>query len=170
MCSEYRKLYNPENVYLAKDGGGAGNNWASGYGQVCRLNNLLFIFIEDLKKIKILVTLFLNRRLISISTRPPPPMAQPIGTVGNPLSLGGGVFSNLMDTSFAVHWCHCSAPFYSLLTIIYVHFPPVSPYVVVFLLFSSCYLFPFFIYLIPFFIFKYPPVLFLSFNLCLLRQ
>ncbi len=34
VCSEYRKLYNPENVYLAKDGGGAGNNWASGYGQV----------------------------------------------------------------------------------------------------------------------------------------
>jgi tubulin gamma len=34
LCSEYRKLYNPENVYLAKDGGGAGNNWASGYGQV----------------------------------------------------------------------------------------------------------------------------------------
>ena len=33
--SEYhaclRKLYNPENVYLAKDGGGAGNNWACGY-------------------------------------------------------------------------------------------------------------------------------------------
>ena len=26
-----RKLYNPENVYLAKDGGGAGNNWACGY-------------------------------------------------------------------------------------------------------------------------------------------
>jgi hypothetical protein len=34
VFSEYRKLYNPENVYLAKDGGGAGNNWASGYGQV----------------------------------------------------------------------------------------------------------------------------------------
>ena len=30
MNSEYKKLYNPENVYLAKDGGGAGNNWASG--------------------------------------------------------------------------------------------------------------------------------------------
>ena len=33
MNSEYNKLYNPENVYLAKDGGGAGNNWASGYSQ-----------------------------------------------------------------------------------------------------------------------------------------
>ena len=32
--SEYKKLYNPENIYLAKDGGGAGNNWASGYAQV----------------------------------------------------------------------------------------------------------------------------------------
>ena len=28
MTSEYKKLYNPENIYLAKDGGGAGNNWA----------------------------------------------------------------------------------------------------------------------------------------------
>ena len=28
MNSEYKKLYNPENVYTAKDGGGAGNNWA----------------------------------------------------------------------------------------------------------------------------------------------
>ncbi len=34
MNSEYKKLYNPENIYLAKDGGGAGNNWASGYSQV----------------------------------------------------------------------------------------------------------------------------------------
>ena len=34
LISQYgntRKLYNPENVYLAKDGGGAGNNWACGY-------------------------------------------------------------------------------------------------------------------------------------------
>jgi len=33
MSSEYKKLYNPENVFLAKDGGGAGNNWASGFAQ-----------------------------------------------------------------------------------------------------------------------------------------
>ncbi|CAH7685209.1 Tubulin/FtsZ, GTPase domain-containing protein [Phakopsora pachyrhizi] len=31
LSSEYSKLYNPENVYLSKDGGGAGNNWAAGY-------------------------------------------------------------------------------------------------------------------------------------------
>jgi tubulin gamma len=24
-------LYNPENIFLSKDGGGAGNNWAHGY-------------------------------------------------------------------------------------------------------------------------------------------
>jgi tubulin gamma len=29
----YRKLFNPENVFVAQDGGGAGNNWASGYRQ-----------------------------------------------------------------------------------------------------------------------------------------
>ena len=29
--SAYANLYNPENVYIAKHGGGAGNNWANGY-------------------------------------------------------------------------------------------------------------------------------------------
>lgn len=33
--SEYRNLYNHENVFVADHGGGAGNNWASGYHQVC---------------------------------------------------------------------------------------------------------------------------------------
>ncbi|KAM7275532.1 hypothetical protein ACFE04_017398 [Oxalis oulophora] len=31
--SEYRNLYNHENVFVADHGGGAGNNWASGYHQ-----------------------------------------------------------------------------------------------------------------------------------------
>ena len=31
--SEYRNLYNQENVYISNSGGGAGNNWASGYAQ-----------------------------------------------------------------------------------------------------------------------------------------
>ena len=34
LNSSYANLYNPENVYVSKDGGGAGNNWASGYLQV----------------------------------------------------------------------------------------------------------------------------------------
>ena len=34
MNSTYANLYNPENIYLSKHGGGAGNNWASGYSQV----------------------------------------------------------------------------------------------------------------------------------------
>eukprot|EP00536_Pseudo-nitzschia_multiseries_P005929 jgi/Psemu1/296046/fgenesh1_pm.121_\ len=29
----YRRLFNPENLFVAQDGGGAGNNWASGYRQ-----------------------------------------------------------------------------------------------------------------------------------------
>ena len=32
--SEYRNLYNHENIFVADHGGGAGNNWASGYHQV----------------------------------------------------------------------------------------------------------------------------------------
>jgi hypothetical protein len=33
QSSAYRNLYNPENVFIAPGGGGAGNNWASGYSQ-----------------------------------------------------------------------------------------------------------------------------------------
>jgi tubulin gamma len=32
--SEYKNLFNHENIYLSEHGGGAGNNWASGYHQV----------------------------------------------------------------------------------------------------------------------------------------
>jgi tubulin gamma len=35
--SEYRNLYNHENIFVSDHGGGAGNNWASGYHQVCCL-------------------------------------------------------------------------------------------------------------------------------------
>jgi len=30
-------LYNPENIFMSKDGGGAGNNWAHGYASGERL-------------------------------------------------------------------------------------------------------------------------------------
>mmetsp|Transcript_19722 Transcript_19722/g.28144 ORF Transcript_19722/g.28144 Transcript_19722/m.28144 type:complete len:465 (-) Transcript_19722:342-1736(-) len=33
QTSPYRDLYNQENFFIAKEGGGAGNNWASGYRQ-----------------------------------------------------------------------------------------------------------------------------------------
>lgn len=46
MSSPYRKLYNPENIFLAKDGGGAGNNWASGYSQGQRLYEDIFDIID----------------------------------------------------------------------------------------------------------------------------
>ncbi|XP_037093930.1 tubulin gamma-1 chain [Pollicipes pollicipes] len=46
MSSPYAKLYNPENVYLSKDGGGAGNNWASGYSQGERLYEEVFDIID----------------------------------------------------------------------------------------------------------------------------
>ena len=34
LNSPYAKLYNPENIYISEDGGGAGNNWGSGFSQV----------------------------------------------------------------------------------------------------------------------------------------
>ncbi len=33
LNSAQANLYNPENVFIAPNGGGAGNNWASGYHQ-----------------------------------------------------------------------------------------------------------------------------------------
>ncbi|XP_016987674.1 tubulin gamma-1 chain [Drosophila rhopaloa] len=46
MGSAYSKLYNPENVYLSKHGGGAGNNWASGYSQGDKLQEEIFDIID----------------------------------------------------------------------------------------------------------------------------
>ena len=40
------QLYNPENIYLSKHGGGAGNNWASGYCQGERLQEEIFDIID----------------------------------------------------------------------------------------------------------------------------
>ncbi|KFD58337.1 hypothetical protein M513_00563 [Trichuris suis] len=40
--SSYGKLYNSENIYLSKDGGGAGNNWCSGYSQGKKITEELF--------------------------------------------------------------------------------------------------------------------------------
>lgn len=39
-------MYNPENVYLSKDGGGAGNNWASGFSQGEKLQEEIFDIID----------------------------------------------------------------------------------------------------------------------------
>ncbi|XP_074658772.1 tubulin gamma-1 chain [Tubulanus polymorphus] len=46
MSSPYANLYNPENIYLSKHGGGAGNNWASGYCQAGKLHEEVFDIID----------------------------------------------------------------------------------------------------------------------------
>ena len=46
LNSEFSKLYNPENVYLSKHGGGAGNNWASGFSQGQKLHEDVFDIID----------------------------------------------------------------------------------------------------------------------------
>jgi hypothetical protein len=46
--SEYKNLFNHENIYLSEHGGGAGNNWASGYHQVqLHLHVTGFIYLID---------------------------------------------------------------------------------------------------------------------------
>ena len=42
----FHKLYNPENIYLSKHGGGAGNNWASGYHQGEKLQEEIFDILD----------------------------------------------------------------------------------------------------------------------------
>ena len=46
MQSEYSSLYNPENIYVSKDGGGAGNNWAFGHSQGENLQDELLDIID----------------------------------------------------------------------------------------------------------------------------
>ncbi|XP_077979335.1 tubulin gamma-1 chain [Glandiceps talaboti] len=46
LNSPYANLYNPENIYLSKHGGGAGNNWATGYSQGERLYEEIFDIID----------------------------------------------------------------------------------------------------------------------------
>mmetsp|Transcript_60472 Transcript_60472/g.153672 ORF Transcript_60472/g.153672 Transcript_60472/m.153672 type:complete len:468 (+) Transcript_60472:77-1480(+) len=44
--SEYRELYNPENIFISKDGGGAGNNWAKGFAQAEKVQEEIFEMID----------------------------------------------------------------------------------------------------------------------------
>ena len=44
--SEFANLYNPENVFLSKDGGGAGNNWAKGYAEAEAVQEEVFEMLD----------------------------------------------------------------------------------------------------------------------------
>eukprot|EP00933_Yihiella_yeosuensis_P029668 TRINITY_DN23300_c0_g1_i1.p1 TRINITY_DN23300_c0_g1~~TRINITY_DN23300_c0_g1_i1.p1 ORF type:complete len:467 (+),score=67.06 TRINITY_DN23300_c0_g1_i1:103-1503(+) len=44
--SEYAELYNPENVFIMKDGGGAGNNWAKGYSGAEKVQEDIFEMLD----------------------------------------------------------------------------------------------------------------------------
>lgn len=46
LQSSHGAIYNPENVLIAADGGGAGNNWAYGYSQAQRLEDSILDMIE----------------------------------------------------------------------------------------------------------------------------
>lgn len=46
MSGPYKNLYNPENVYVSKNGGGAGNNWAQGYTEGEKICDELVEMIE----------------------------------------------------------------------------------------------------------------------------
>jgi len=44
--SPFSALYNPENIFVSKEGGGAGNNWASGYTQAEKVQEELIEMID----------------------------------------------------------------------------------------------------------------------------
>ncbi|CAE8614907.1 unnamed protein product [Polarella glacialis] len=44
--SEYAQLYNPENIFISKDGGGAGNNWAKGYAGAEKVQDEIFEMVD----------------------------------------------------------------------------------------------------------------------------
>jgi len=46
LTSPYSRLYNPENIFVSKDGGGAGNNWAQGYAAGERIYEEVMDMIE----------------------------------------------------------------------------------------------------------------------------
>ncbi|EDR13746.1 tubulin gamma [Laccaria bicolor S238N-H82] len=46
LTSPYSRLYNPENIFVSKDGGGAGNNWAQGYAAGERIYEEVVDMIE----------------------------------------------------------------------------------------------------------------------------
>eukprot|EP00922_Rhytidocystis_sp_ex-Travisia-forbesii_P008621 GHVS01012637.1.p1 GENE.GHVS01012637.1~~GHVS01012637.1.p1 ORF type:complete len:461 (+),score=51.80 GHVS01012637.1:172-1554(+) len=46
QTSEYRNLYNPENFFVSKEGGGAGNNWGSGYSQADKVQEEILEMID----------------------------------------------------------------------------------------------------------------------------
>lgn len=46
LSSPFRNLYNPENFYVSAEGGGAGNNWASGYHQASTVHDTLMDMID----------------------------------------------------------------------------------------------------------------------------
>ncbi|KAJ3342946.1 gamma-tubulin [Gonapodya sp. JEL0774] len=46
LQSDYANLYNQENIFISKDGGGAGNNWVSGHEQGRRINEDLLEMMD----------------------------------------------------------------------------------------------------------------------------
>jgi len=46
QSSEYGDLFNPENIFISKEGGGAGNNWGKGYGNAEKVQEEIFDMID----------------------------------------------------------------------------------------------------------------------------
>lgn len=49
--AQLRGLFNPESVFLTKEGGGAGNNWANGYEQGVKAHEDILDMLGERKSI-----------------------------------------------------------------------------------------------------------------------
>jgi hypothetical protein len=47
QTSDIANLFNPENIFISKEGGGAGNNWASGFSQGEQVQETLLDMIGE---------------------------------------------------------------------------------------------------------------------------
>lgn len=47
QTSDIANLFNPENIFISKEGGGAGNNWASGFTQGEQVQETLLDMIGE---------------------------------------------------------------------------------------------------------------------------
>ena len=51
--SEYKHLYNPENFFISKEGGGAGNCWATGYSNAERVEDEIMDIMKEKQTVQI---------------------------------------------------------------------------------------------------------------------
>jgi tubulin gamma len=73
LASPFANLYNPENIFMSKDGGGAGNNWAQGYSTGEKLYEDIMEMVdreaEGSDSLEVRTAFYISSRPFAISER-----------------------------------------------------------------------------------------------------